>query len=128
MMKSKAVVALEGTEESKYSLPIPCCSLSCLPLILSLLMVAQYQRLAQAEDDKGNYRMEGRRCGTAEGLLSHSWGWAPEQLANDGQSPFRGEKGFFLSSLYFLDHSFLALLIRINCHYRESHENNVLFR
>lgn len=92
-------------------------------------MAAQYQRLERAEDDKGNWRVEGRRCEKAEGLLSHGWGWAPEQSASDGESPFRVAKGFLLSSrLYFLDHSLLALLIRINCHYRESHENNVLLR
>ena len=75
----------------------------------------------------GDWRVEG--VGWLEGLLSHGWAWAPEQSANDGQSQFRVEKGFLLSSLlYFLDHSSLALLIRTNCHYRESHENNVLLR
>lgn len=65
----------------------------------------------------------------AEGLFSDGWDWAPKQFASDDQSPLRAQSSFLLFSLlYFLDHSSLSLLIRINSNYTESNENSVLLR
>lgn len=73
------MVALQGTEERKYSLPP--LLFSILPHTYLLIMAVWYQRLVWAEDDKGSWRLEDRTCGTAGRLLSH--GWAREKSSND---------------------------------------------
>ncbi|KAF2977764.1 hypothetical protein EK904_007732, partial [Melospiza melodia maxima] len=56
IMKSKAMAALQGTEKMKYG-ACPSLPFSTLPpTYLVTTLTAQHQRLAQAEDIKGNWR------------------------------------------------------------------------
>lgn len=127
MTESKAMVALQGREARKYRLHI--ILFRILPPHLSCHHSWQptargFHKLGMTERT-GKQRAEG--LGGPRGCFLTAE--APEQPASDGQSPVRVEKDFLLPSLlYFLDLPLLALLIRINCHYRESHESDVLLR
>lgn len=58
MIKSKAMIALQGTEEMKYR-DCPSLPFSILPpTYLVTAHAAQHQRFAQAEDGKGSWRVE----------------------------------------------------------------------
>lgn len=74
-------------------------SLFCLPLTTYLVttQAAQPRRLVQAEDGKGNWRVEGM----AEGLLSDGWDWTPKQFASDDQTPLRTQSIFHLFSIFY---------------------------
>lgn len=58
MMANKAMVALQGTEEIKFG-ACPSLPFSIVPpTYLVTTHAAQHQRLAQAEDGKGSWRVE----------------------------------------------------------------------
>jgi len=69
MTKSKATVALQGTEESKYSLPIPSVLYPGFHLPSCYSWQAQYQRFAQAVDDKGTGEWGVRGVGWLRGCF-----------------------------------------------------------
>lgn len=118
MMRSKRVVALQRTEETKCSLLIP----SVLYYVSHLSCCYSWQpSIWGMHDDKGNWcgRLRSSFLLSGTGLLSS----LPMM-----DKTYAEEKRAFSSLPCWLAHLLLALFIRMNYYYRVSPESNAVFR